>query len=137
MAKISSHMIICTPLNLISVVILCVAFGVSFALSLLCVLATLSMIAFGGYFGMLMGLKFPKFDWQNENVAVKQGFAVFGAMFGSMLWAFILLVVCIFLGMVSIYLALIAITVVNLAVCVFLNIYFKNGAEREFSHLKQ
>ena len=39
MAKISSHMIICTPLNLISVAILCVAFGVSFALSLLCVIA--------------------------------------------------------------------------------------------------
>lgn len=137
MAKITSHIMICTPLTVISVVILCIAFGVPFLPSLLCILATLSMIAFGGYFGMLMGLKFPKFDWQNENVAVKQGFAVFGAMFGSMLWAFILLAASVLLCIVSPYLSLCAVTVLNAVICVLLNVYFKNGAEREFRLLKQ
>ncbi|MGM9645610.1 MAG: hypothetical protein ACI3XS_02850 [Eubacteriales bacterium] len=137
MAKITSHIIICTPLTVISVVILCVAFGVPFAQSLLCVLATLSMIAFGGYFGMLMGLKFPKFDWQNENVAVKQGFAVFGAMFGGMLWSIILIVASVFLSMISPYLAFAAIIVVNSVICLLFNAYFKNGAEKEFRLLKQ
>ena len=137
MAKIMAHIIICTPLSLISLIILCITFKAGAAVTLLGVLAVLSMIAFCGFFGMVMGLKFPKFDWQNENVAVKQGFAVFGTSFGSMLYALILCGVCVLLSLVSVYLGIIAVIVINVGVCLLLNIYFSNGAERDFRLLKQ
>lgn len=136
-AKISADIIICTPLTVISIIILCIALGTPFVPSLLSILVTVSMVVFGGYFGMFMGLKFPKFDWQNENVAVKQGFAVFGAMFGGMLWSIILIVASVFLSMISPYLAFAAIIVVNAVICLLFNAYFKNGAEKEFRLLKQ
>ena len=39
---------------------------------------------FGALFGMIVGVAFPRFNWNNETEAVKQGMAVFLAMFGMM-----------------------------------------------------
>ena len=87
---------------------------------------------------MLLGLKFPKFDWLNENVAVKQGFAVFGALMGGMLWSVILIAVAfLFTVLVNIILAAITVIILNLIMCLPIYLYFNGKAEKTFKLLKQ
>lgn len=136
MAKLSCHLIICTPLSVISAIILCVALGVNVGYSLLVILAVLSSVAFTGYWGLFLGLKFPKFDWQNENVAVKQGFAVFGSMFGSMLFFMILLGVGFILTTISTILGLLVLIAPPAILSAIIHSYLVNGGCVAFENLK-
>ena len=115
---------------------LCIAFKVDFISSLLVAISTITLVALTAYFGMFLGLKFPKFDWQNENVAVKQGFAIFGTMLGFMIYSIIQFVVGMFLGVVSSILALSVIAVLNIVLLVLLHLYFIYGSEKDFEKLK-
>ena len=135
-AKILNHIIISAPVSLISVIVLCIAFKVDFISSLLVAISTITLVALTAYFGMFLGLKFPKFDWQNENVAVKQGFAIFGTMLGFMIYSIIQFVVGMFLGVVSSILALSVIAVLNIVLLVLLHLYFIYGSEKDFEKLK-
>ena len=137
MAKLSCHMVICTPLSVISAVILCVAFKISIVYSLFVVLAVLGSVAFTGYWGLFLGLKFPKFDWQNENVAVKQGFAVFGSMLGSMLFFMILMGIGVLLTPISIILGLMVLIVPPVIISVIIHSYLVNGGIVAFENLKK
>ena len=96
------------------------------------------MIAFTAYFGLFLGLKFPKFDWQNETVAVKQGFAVFGTMIGSMLLSLMYFIVGLVMTIIGIsFIAVGAIvTVINLGICAILHFYFSNYGAKTFAQLK-
>lgn len=135
-AKITNHMIICAPVSIIAVIIACVALKVSVFSTILVILANIAMIALTGYFGMFLGLKFPKFDWQNENVAVKQGFAIFGSMFGSMIYAMILSVVTFFVAVFNATLALIVMLIPSAILCTLLHLYFVYKSEKDFEKLK-
>lgn len=135
-AKITNHMIICVPVSIIATIIACVSLKVSIINTILVILSVLMIIAFTAYFGMFLGLKFPKFDWQNENVAVKQGFAIFGAMFGSMIYATVLSVGAFFIALLNATVALIAMILISLILCVLLHLYFVFLAERDFEKLK-
>lgn len=137
MAKLSCHMIICIPLSLISTVILCVAFEVGVIASLLSVVSVLCAVAFTGYWGLFLGLKFPKFDWQNENVAVKQGFAVFGAMFGSMLLFMILMGIGAVITFISPYIGFFALIFPLAIISVIIHYYLVNGGCKVFEDLKK
>lgn len=135
-AKITNHMIICTPVSIIAIIIACASLKVSFIDALLVVLANIAIIAFTGYFGMFLGLKFPKFDWQNENVAVKQGFAIFGAMFGSMIYAMVLSVITFLIAIFNTTLALVIMIIPSLLLCALLHLYFVYKADKDFEKLK-
>ena len=137
LSKVCSHIIITTP----PLVICSIALSIVFKLSILDfaahLFAIVTVTAFFAYFGMLLGLLFPKFDWQNENVAVKQGFAIFGAMFGGMVWAMIMAGVGFVLSFISFVLGALAITLVNVGLCVAIHIYFLKKGEKRFALLKQ
>ncbi len=135
-AKITNHILLAAPLSAISVIIACVSFKVSVINTALATLSCIGMIVFTAYFGMYLGVKFPKFDWLNENVAVKQGFAVFGSMFGSMLYASILSIGAFLLAIVSPMLSLVLMVSVSAILCVLLHLYFVYKAEKDFEKLK-
>ncbi|MBQ9744995.1 MAG: hypothetical protein IJW19_07715 [Clostridia bacterium] len=137
LAKVASHIIIGAPAGVICSVILSVVFKLSILEVIVLVISVIAITAFGAYFGMLLGLLFPKFDWQNENVAVKQGFAVFGSMLGGMLWAFIMTGVVFLMSFISFLLGALTVTVINAGVCVAIHMYFLHGGERKFALLKQ
>ena len=137
MAKVCAHIIICTPLTLVSMVILCVAYKLSVIASILAVATSLSAVVFTAYWGMLLGLKFPKFDWQNENVAVKQGMAVFGAMFGSMLFYMVLSVLGFILTVINEYLGFIIVLAPSIIASVGIHFYLINGGCGTFEKLKK
>ena len=137
LAKVASHIIIGAPAGAICSVILSVVFKLSILEAIVLAISVIAITAFGAYFGMLLGLLFPKFDWQNENVAVKQGFAVFGSMLGGMLWAFIMTGVVFLMSFISFLLGALTVTVINAGVCVAIHMYFLHGGERKFALLKQ
>ncbi|MBO5374663.1 MAG: hypothetical protein J6A54_04370 [Clostridia bacterium] len=138
MSKIYTHIIICEPLTLISSIIVAIAFKFSALNFIAIILTSLSMVALTGFFGLFLGLKFPKFDWQNETVAVKQGFAVFGAMFGTMIWTMLFLFAGILFAILGadFWIVGLAFTVVNSAICIAIGAYFSRGGAHTFANLK-
>jgi ABC-2 type transport system permease protein len=137
LAKVSSHMIISTPFIIACSLILSIGFKMSIINSLFLLVSSVVTSAFFAYFGMLLGLLFPKFDWQNENVAVKQGFAIFGAMFGGMVWAMLMSGVVVILSFISFILGAIAVTLLNAGMCAVIHMYFLKKGEKRFALLKQ
>ena len=135
-AKITNHMIICAPVSIVAVLIACISLRVSFLNTLLVVISTVAIIALTGYFGMFLGLKFPKFDWQNENVAVKQGFAIFGTMLGGMLYAMALSALTFIVALFNTTLALVVLIAPSAILCVLLHLYFVYKSEKDFDKLK-
>lgn len=139
MAKLFAHITVCAPLTAVSAIVVSVAYSYSIPDIIALLLASVSMVVFTAYFGLFLGLKFPKFDWQNETVAVKQGFAVFGAMFGSMIWAMIFFVVAIAVAVLSLpfWITGIVIVLANALVCLPIHLYFINGGSKRFASLKK
>ncbi len=135
-AKIVSHLIICTPAPVIATLIACIALEVTVAHTIMCLLVILSAVVFTAYLGMLLGLKFPKFGWQNENVAIKQGFAVFGSMFGSMLLGIILIALGIFGITTSYYVSSVLMLTPSLIFAIIIHLYLYLCAENNFEKIR-
>ena len=137
MAKLLTHMIVCTPCTLIGAVILCIFYEVSVWMSLLVLLTVLSTVAFCDYVGFFAGLKFPKFGWQNENEVIKQGMAVMISMLGSMVFFVALGVLAYFAAKISAWLGVFAIFAVCVIVCAIIHMYLVGYGVKDFENLKK
>jgi ABC-2 type transport system permease protein len=137
LAKVMTHIVICTPGSVICSVILGIALKLSILNTVMLILSTVAIVVFTAYFGMLLGLHFPKFDWQNENIAVKQGFAVFGSMFGGMIWAVINAVIVFLLSVFSFTLGALASVIINGVICFIIHRHLTHGGVKKFMTLKQ
>ena len=94
MSKAYMHMIVCIPPLLITSTVCNVIFDLSLISRIFLYLLPIAVTVFTAFLGVAINLKFPKFDWVNETVAVKQGISSLIAMFGSM--AFVALPVIIY-----------------------------------------
>lgn len=136
MAKIMSHIVICTPIPVISTIVTLIIMRASVLDIILAVLTVEATTVACAFFGMLMGTKFPKLEWQNENVAIKQGLSVFLAMIIPMVFYIIVLVGGIALGLISKYLGYLVSIIVSTVISLLLYIYFDNNSEKEFLKLR-
>lgn len=137
-AKLTCHAVICLPLTLVSSVVLCIALGIGAIHSVLVILTCVTAVAFTDYWGMFLGLKFPKFGWQNENVAVKQGFAVMGTMLGAMVGTMILSGLALLSAFyVSEYLGFAVLILPFAVISVILHLWLMRGGVRVFNALKK
>ncbi len=136
-AKLMCHNILGVPFAVAGAVILCVAYRIGIIQTLLCAISAAAMVIAIGYWGLFLGLKYPKFDWQNENMAVKQGVAVMGTMFGGMLLAIALSVLAFFAAFVSEYLSFAAFLVPLAAISAVLHFYLMNRGAIIFDNLKK
>ena len=136
-AKLMCHSILGVPFSILGTLILCVAYRVGVIQTLLCALCAAAMIVTVGYWGLFLGLKYPRFDWQNENMAVKQGVAVMGTMFGGMLLAIALSALAISAAFVSEYLSFAAVLVPLVAISVGLHFYLMSRGVTVFDNLKK
>ena len=137
MAKVKAHIVICTPLPLIGTLIASFPMGLNVAQAILSIAVVFSFVCIGAYWGMLMGIKFPKFGWQNENVAVKQGMAIMGAMFGAMLYSIALCALGILSARISSYLAYAVMLLPSILICMLIHLYFIKRGKLLFDNLKQ
>lgn len=84
MSKVYAHILICVPFIVFFgiVSLLTVKFTIIGAIGIFAL--PLVHVIYNALFGVLINLKFPKFDWVNETAAVKQGMAPFIATIVSM-----------------------------------------------------
>lgn len=126
-AKINLHLVICLPFSVISSALCTLAVMPTPSMTVLIFVFPAATILFCALFGLIMNLKFPKFDWINETVPVKQGISVLFAMFGPM--AILIIPVILYLTVfikipaISVDMFMWATLVVLLAVCAALYRY--------------
>ena len=137
MAKLNAHMLICAPLTVIGAIILCIAYEVSVGMSIFVALSVFSTVAFVDYFGLFVGLKFPKFGWQNETNVIKQSLASLITTFGSMVLFIALGFLGYFAAQISAYLAVGIVFGVCVVLCLILHMYLIGFGTRIFENLKK
>lgn len=86
LAKSLAHMICMYPPIFLGSAALCFM-GISPVMMGLCILAPLSLTLLIALLGSLINLMVPKFDWENEVIAIKQGVSSLIGMFSGMLLA--------------------------------------------------
>ncbi len=84
LSKAYAHMAVCLPSVLFAGVMLNLILDISLLMRALLFLAPAALTLFQALFGVAVNLRFPKFDWISEMVAVKQGASTLIAMFGAM-----------------------------------------------------
>ncbi len=138
MSKAYMHMIVCIPPLLITSTVCNFVFDLSLISRIFVYLLPITVTAFTAFLGVAINLKFPKFDWISETVAVKQGLSSMIAMFGSV--AFVALPVIIYVKFLmkslsaDIYLIICA--VVFMLLSLGLVRYLKTRGREIFMHLQ-
>ncbi len=97
-SKIAAHLFICFPFIMLCGIVCAIAFGKSVSEVLLYFLLPLSATVFSAVLGVFGNMKFPKFDWINETVVIKQSAAVLVAMIGSFTAIILPLILVFYLG---------------------------------------
>ena len=85
MTKAYAHVAISLPCLLLSAVIFEIALSMDVIGRIMTVVYPVVMTVFFALLGLLLNLRFPKFDWINEAVAVKQSMSVFLAVMIAMI----------------------------------------------------
>ena len=85
MTKAYAHVAISLPCLLLSAVIFEIALSMDAVGRIMTVVYPVVMTVFFALLGLLLNLRFPKFDWINEAVAVKQSMSVFLAVMIAMI----------------------------------------------------
>ena len=86
MAKVHLQLVLCAPVLLAASVVFAVVLRTDVQLTVLMVLLPQLMNLLNALFGLTMNLAFPKFDWANEAVPVKQGMALLLTMLSTMVY---------------------------------------------------
>lgn len=81
--KAYAHMVVCLPANLILSLALAVTLKPSAPLTILLFLLPALITVFAALLGVVVNMRFPRFDWANEVIAVKQGMSTMITMFGT------------------------------------------------------
>ena len=83
LAKAFTNTVI-SSIVLIVPIITAIIFNISIIDTILIIISTVLASFMMGLFGILINLAFPKFDWVNEAIALKQGASVFISLFGGL-----------------------------------------------------
>ena len=84
-AKYMMQIIIDLPVTVITAIIISIVIGADVASAVCMILAVSAYVCFSAVGGVILGLKFPNIYWTTEAAVVKQGTAVFIALFGGWL----------------------------------------------------
>ncbi len=126
-SKLAVHALFTTTVAFVSSLCIGVFTGFGVIGTILLVLCGVGISTFGGLFGLLMNLIFPKLKWENENQPVKQGLPTFLTTISAFVFVAVLVVVGIY-AQLSLELLLAIYSAFFIAVCVALySILFKYG----------
>lgn len=93
--KLKLHMIVTAPVSVVCSVVMAILFSTTPIMSIILIVTPIVFIFFSGVLGLLFNLKFPKLDWNNEAIAVKQSLSVILTMFSG--WGIIAAFVIIYI----------------------------------------
>lgn len=137
LAKAKMHMVVCLP----PVFIASLACIFTIKLSPVQILLTLIMPAlvtvFCALFGVVINLHFPKFDWVNETVVIKQSLSTLIAMLASMAAVMlpVLLYGVLFIEMMSAELYMFICAIILTILCLWMRRYLKTRGSAVFPYL--
>ncbi len=91
-AKVLFHLLLTAPFLAVSQICTWIAFKPGFIMSVCMLMLSVQIVVFSYVFGIRINLLFPKFDWENETVAVKQSASSLLGGMGGMLVAFLFVI---------------------------------------------
>ena len=137
MAKAYMHMIVCIPPALVASAICAVVLGTNAVQTVLIFVSPVIMTIFSALFGVAVNLHFPKFDWINETVVVKQSMSVMITMFGG--WGItvipLLLYIFVLNGVLSAEAFIVIFTAIIAVICIWIGYYLKTKGGAKFEQL--
>ena len=97
LSKVWFHVISCVPVAILGAVICLFILPFSLNGFLMALVLPLLVNVWQGFFGVIINLIFPRFDWVSETACVKQGLSVMITLFGGMAIVAIPILIYIFL----------------------------------------
>ncbi len=119
MSKIIFNLYITIPAIIISAILLAILLNYTFLNFILLLIIPILMTVFISIMGLLINLKFPRFDWKNEVAVIKQSVPSFLVIIGGMIINIILLTLKININYYlyySLIVAILAILIINLII---------------------
>lgn len=136
MSKIIAALVITTPILLIGDIILFIRFKISIIESLLLIILSVLVPLVSHFIGIIINLKYPKFDWENSSEVVKQSTSSFIAvMLGMLLLILSITIITNVVGNISAVLILVFSTLIYLLIDIVLYIYLINIGVKKFNNL--
>lgn len=137
LSKVDLHLVIALPSTLIASICCVIAIPMGVADAAAVVIIPVLMCVFGALLGVVMNLRFPKFDYINETAVIKNSASVALTMFAS--WGVLAVPIILYVFVLSSVLsvtALLYICAALLAVaCALMYAYLGRGGERRFINL--
>ncbi len=137
LAKAAAHLLLCALPSLFAGVLLLFTVKMDAVMAVLLLVTPFVMNLFQALFGVTVNLHFPKFDWINETVAIKQSLSTFVVMLGGMaiVTAALLLYIYALADIVSITLYIGLFTILMAAICVAFFLYLRTKGSDRFASL--
>ncbi len=122
--KLAINGVFSTSIALICSIIVAICSGFGLVAGGLFVLTAIGISSFGGIFGLLMNLRFPKMKWQNENVVVKQSLTTFLTILVSLVFSALFIVIGLYVDLkIEILMAIYACFFIILSISLYIVIY--------------
>ncbi len=137
MSKVNLHLVIALPTTLLASVLCIFALPFTAAEAAAVVLLPALMSVFGALLGVVMNLRFPKFDYINETAVIKNSVSVMLTMFASwgVLAAPCVLYAVVLSGFVGITAYLYVCAALLALACAAMYVYLGRGGARRFAAL--
>ena len=136
MSKIYSSLILTTPVLLIGDIILFIKFKISIIECLLLLLLSILIPLVSHFIGLIINLKYPKLDWENQAEVVKQSTSSFIAvMLGMVLFITSIVIISGLIGKVASLVILIISVLLYIIIDTVLYLYLINRSVKEFNNL--
>lgn len=83
-SKVLAHVVSCAPVGILGAIVCLFILPFSLNGFLMALILPVLVTVWQGFFGVIINLIFPRFDWVSETACVKQGMSVMITMFGGM-----------------------------------------------------
>ena len=137
-AKVKLQMLLCIPITALSALLMGIVLKLELLTLVLAVLVPAAFNLFTALLGVVVNLHFPKFDYINETVVIKQSMSTMICMFGSMAVVLVLALLYALLLSASVAptLFLAVCLVLLVIVCVLMWRYLGHGGSARFAALQ-
>jgi len=137
-AKAYSHIILCLPPVIFASICGIIVFDMTALQMLFTIITPIVVLIFFAFLGVLLNLLFPKFNWINEIVAIKQSMSVLLYMLLAMVTIIVpfILYFTVFIGIFKPEYYVLIYSALLLCFSYFMYHYLNNGGARKFERLQ-
>ena len=134
-AKIKLHMIVNVVPSVLTIAVVGLVLGISPLTMLLSAMLAFAFTLVDAYLGLMLDLKYPKMEWTNEAVPVKQNASVLIILFGSMIVAGLIALVYYLLKFPNADIYILCVTAIFAAVSLLLRLWMNKKGAKLFENM--